>query len=339
MNATAKVTTSCSSNLHGTNACMHDGTASEDVTSEQEEILEELGLLSQLEQSESNTLKAYLQHGSESQNVFSLFGTSLPDSIPKHIRDCERLSEAETKRLYKREHDTWRSRRSYAKKMGIPFHLEWEKSFISFLRYIGPKPNSADTLDKIVPESGYVPGNIRWASKKTQAKNRDTTVFITARGETFSIADWATRTHQKDSTLYSRRERGWPDEAIVFGRIPIENANANDWRKPRSFSAIWPPGYAKVFEQHFQQNTKGNADRLRYLGHVVADKLKSIEDRVDSVTFPDWHSPSAEEQKRLESLNKEHQTLLGFWKHFQSQMERRSGRRLDISDRWLLRYR
>lgn len=65
--------------------------------------------------------------------------------------------------------------------------LSWDNSFISFLRYIGPKPNSADTLDKIVPESGYVPDNIRWASKKTQAKNRDTTVFITARGKLYQL--------------------------------------------------------------------------------------------------------------------------------------------------------
>jgi len=59
---------------------------------------------------------------------------------------------------------------------GIKMHPKWEKDAESFVKYLrmalGPKPTSQHSLDRIDNEKGYIPGNLRWATKKEQANNR-----------------------------------------------------------------------------------------------------------------------------------------------------------------------
>lgn len=61
---------------------------------------------------------------------------------------------------------------------GLPFHVPDGTS------KGGPHPNSL-TLDKIVPELGYVSGNVRWLSHRANAMKRDATPK-----ELLQFADW-----------------------------------------------------------------------------------------------------------------------------------------------------
>lgn len=59
---------------------------------------------------------------------------------------------------------------------GIKMHPKWEEDAESFIKYLrmalGPKPTSQHSLDRIDNEQGYIPGNLRWASRKEQYHNR-----------------------------------------------------------------------------------------------------------------------------------------------------------------------
>lgn len=58
---------------------------------------------------------------------------------------------------------------------GIRIYPEWENSFVKFSQYIekelGPRPEG-HTLDRIDNDQGYIPGNLRWASRTVQQRNR-----------------------------------------------------------------------------------------------------------------------------------------------------------------------
>jgi hypothetical protein len=54
---------------------------------------------------------------------------------------------------------------------GVTIHPAWIDSFEEFYRHIGKRPAGA-SLDRIDNEKGYYPGNVRWASRSEQQRNR-----------------------------------------------------------------------------------------------------------------------------------------------------------------------
>lgn len=55
---------------------------------------------------------------------------------------------------------------------GIGVCAEWVRSFSSFLDHIGLRPSEDHELDRKDNSRGYEPGNVRWTTRSTQAKNR-----------------------------------------------------------------------------------------------------------------------------------------------------------------------
>jgi hypothetical protein len=57
---------------------------------------------------------------------------------------------------------------------GITVCPQWD-SYEQFAADVGPHPGRGLTLDRIVTSKGYEPGNVRWATRKVQTRNRTTT--------------------------------------------------------------------------------------------------------------------------------------------------------------------
>src|SRR5215467_13072776 len=58
---------------------------------------------------------------------------------------------------------------------GITICKKWLQSFARFAADIGPHPGKGWTLDRKNNDGPYAPGNVRWATWKTQAHNRRNT--------------------------------------------------------------------------------------------------------------------------------------------------------------------
>lgn len=67
------------------------------------------------------------------------------------------------------------------------------KDYAAFKSYIdaelGPRPSLGHSLDRIANEAGYIPGNLRWATAKEQARNRRSTWLTTLCGQAMAVAE------------------------------------------------------------------------------------------------------------------------------------------------------
>ena len=73
---------------------------------------------------------------------------------------------------------------------GIAVCPEWD-SFERFIEDMGNAPSEHHSPDRIDVNGNYEPGNVRWADRKAQARNKRSSRYITYNGETKTLADWA----------------------------------------------------------------------------------------------------------------------------------------------------
>jgi hypothetical protein len=113
---------------------------------------------------------------------------------------------------------------------GIRVCDEWNSSFEAFYRDVGDKPDASLTLDRIDNDRGYEPGNVRWATRAEQNRNRRprsqwkptrphgrrTDVLLTFKGKTMTMTDWAREVGIRRSSLWMRiSQRGWSVERAL----------------------------------------------------------------------------------------------------------------------------
>ena len=189
-----------------------------------------------------------------------------------------------TRKAFPREYNSWKNAkqrcRNPATKDSLYAGLKFDKTFDrfqSFLTHIGPMPSSEFTLDRINNKKGYIAGNVRWASKKTQATNRGSTILVSHAGETKSLKQWAAIFDLSPKTLYGRFQRGDRDPTLLFR--PVPEANPAIRKIPRSPSRL----------AHLSASPKKK--RPTYLNGEFAERAL------------------AEEQGRLMSVVKNHDTL------------------------------
>lgn len=107
---------------------------------------------------------------------------------------------------------------------GIAMHDEWTEDFCAFADAVGDRPSSAHTLERIDNENGYVPGNVRWATRKEQARNMRKNVNLTLGDKTQCVAAWAEELGLAPSTIWYR---------VFTAGMPLEQALTTPSRRKR----------------------------------------------------------------------------------------------------------
>ena len=108
---------------------------------------------------------------------------------------------------------------------GITMHPEWVTSFKAFFDHVGFRPEGMDSLDRIDNSKGYIPNNLRWATKKQQANNRGNNVRLTHNGETKTMSEWADALGISYETIQWRVR----NDKDVFA--PVDKKHSRDMRK------------------------------------------------------------------------------------------------------------
>jgi len=117
---------------------------------------------------------------------------------------------------------------------GIRVCARWRESFEAFLYDMGPRP-AGTSIDRIDNNGHYEPGNCRWASEREQHRNTRRNRFLTWRGETLCLADWAARVGLCPKVLGARLRSGWTVErALATPKLgPAEVGRLNGERLRR----------------------------------------------------------------------------------------------------------
>ena len=86
---------------------------------------------------------------------------------------------------------------------------EWRESFQAFYDHIGPRPGFGYTVDRIDNDGNYEPGNVRWATRRTQARNTRVNRRLEFEGRSLTLGEWAEVLGVSRRTLITRLSRGW----------------------------------------------------------------------------------------------------------------------------------
>lgn len=91
---------------------------------------------------------------------------------------------------------------------------EWRNSFEAFFEHMG-KRKDGTSLDRIDNEKGYFPGNCRWATDQEQNRNKRSNIMLTLNSVRKGISCWAEELGVNRSSIKSRLDRGWSEEAAL----------------------------------------------------------------------------------------------------------------------------
>lgn len=97
---------------------------------------------------------------------------------------------------------------------GITVHPTWLTSFTQFFRDVGPRPADC-SLDRIDNNGNYEPGNVRWATRKEQARNRKKNTLLTINGRTQCLQAWADEAGLDKNCLIGRVKTGRPEQELL----------------------------------------------------------------------------------------------------------------------------
>jgi len=102
---------------------------------------------------------------------------------------------------------------------GIHVYPLWRDSYEAFYMYLGKKPAPDYTIERIDVNKGYEPGNVTWATRDEQARNKRSNVRVTINGVEKTVVEWSEDTDLVSvpiKTIYKRIERGWDAEDAIL---------------------------------------------------------------------------------------------------------------------------
>lgn len=109
---------------------------------------------------------------------------------------------------------------------GIVMCSAWRRSFAQFAADVGERPSMSHTLDRINNDGPYAPDNVRWATRREQANNRRSNIYLIYKGKRQTVMQWARELRIDSYTIYNQLRLGktLPDivEAEGLATIPGE---------------------------------------------------------------------------------------------------------------------
>lgn len=102
---------------------------------------------------------------------------------------------------------------------GIKVCDEWKNNFENFYDWaIKTGYKDGLTIDRINVNEDYSPSNCKWATVKEQANNKRNNCYLDYKGEKRTLKQWSEKLNVKYATLKCRKDKGWKNEEILFGR-------------------------------------------------------------------------------------------------------------------------
>lgn len=104
---------------------------------------------------------------------------------------------------------------------GITVCERWIGSFEMFFADMGPRPSANHSLDRFPDVDGnYEPGNVRWATKEEQERNKRNTLMIDIHGSIKPLVEWCDIQGLRYKRVHDRIFKlGWShEEALEFNR-------------------------------------------------------------------------------------------------------------------------
>ncbi len=90
---------------------------------------------------------------------------------------------------------------------GIRIHEPW-LDYATFLRDVGRRPAPHLTFDRIDNDGHYEPGNVRWATRREQARNQRRTIKVVYEGREMTLAEAAEQSGIPYAKLWYRYRTG-----------------------------------------------------------------------------------------------------------------------------------
>lgn len=100
---------------------------------------------------------------------------------------------------------------------GITICDEWRDDFEAFYNYVSKLEHFGEdgyTLDRINNNGNYEPGNVRWATRKEQTRNRRSTIKVKYCGELISLKEAAERSGLNYDALRERYRKGLREDEL-----------------------------------------------------------------------------------------------------------------------------
>lgn len=111
---------------------------------------------------------------------------------------------------------------------GITVCERWRGSFEAFYADLGPRPSPEHSLDRKNNDKGYEPGNVRWATREEQARNKRNNRIVVLDGRSMTLVEAAERAGRDYQLVHSRLQHGWTLERA------LSQPSRGNWRGVRT---------------------------------------------------------------------------------------------------------